>query len=247
MRGVLPAALAFAALLLASLAPPITALEDVPCGDLDGCPDLSVLPKDLARARLTRETFAADHCAVVEGYVAGGEARLLRFTTTYPNAGAGDLIVGAPSDHPDWFEWSPCHGHYHFREYADYRLWTEDGYRAWTSLRASNSGALSGDLLAANPSVAAEMVAGHKQGFCVIDVVRFDRRAGPAEYTSCSTDQGISVGWADQYSFRLDGQWIDITGLASGTYRLEVEVNAEHLFTESSYANNLVAAAVTVR
>lgn len=235
------------ALAVGFLAPPGSAVEPVPCSDEDGCPDLGVLAKDLGRARLSSETFATDHCAVVEGQVASGDVRLLRFTTTYPNAGAGDLVVGSPADHPEWFEWSGCHRHFHFREYADYRLWTPSGYEAWTALRASDPSALSSDLLAANPSVAAGMVAGHKQGFCVIDVVKVDRRAGAAQYTSCSSDQGITVGWADQYSARLDGQWIDVTGLAAGGYWLEVEVNAERLFTESSYANNLAAAKVALR
>ena len=52
------------------------------------------------------------------------------------------------------------------------------------------------------------------------------------------------MNWADEYALTLDGQFIDITGVASGTYMLEVEVNAEHLFAEGSYTNNDAAVQV---
>lgn len=44
----------------------------------------------------------------------------------------------------------------------------------------------------------------------------------------------------------LDGQWIDVTGLAPGYYVLEAEVNAERFFEESSYENNAAANVVEV-
>lgn len=52
------------------------------------------------------------------------------------------------------------------------------------------------------------------------------------------SNQGISVGYADEYHYSLDGQWIDITGLPAGQYILENEVNSEWPYEESSYDNN---------
>jgi len=210
----------------------------VPCTDPAGCPNLVV---DSGGAGLRQ------HVVVEETYEA------LRFTYTTPNLGPGDLIVGAPADHPDWFEFHPCHGHFHFREYADYRLWTPAGYQAWQALRAANPDALSGDLLEQNPSVARQMVVGEKQGFCVIDVIPATSSPdyegpppGPGKYFSCRSNQGISVGWADSYFFaQLDGQWIDVTDVARGDYILEAEVNPERLFAEANYGDN--ASAVPVR
>ena len=69
---------------------------------------------------------------------------------------------------------------------------------------------------------------------------------GPPKYTDCNANQGISVGWADVYGFGLDGQWIDITGLAAGDYVLEAEVNPEQLFEEVDYTNNSAAISVTI-
>lgn len=212
-------------------------------------PDLIVVQSDLEHPRIQVQTFAADSCAVVEGYTDPGTQRLLRFTTTYPNIGTADLVIGNPTGNP-LFELSQCHNHLHFKEYADYRLWSVAGYDAWVELKAANPDALSKDLLSANPSVVSQMIRGDKRGFCVIDVIRYripGVRSGMPTYTSCATNQGISVGWADQYGALLDGQWIVVTNVPAGSYVLEVEVNAEHLFQESNYGNNSSAAVIAIR
>ena len=43
----------------------------------------------------------------------------------------------------------------------------------------------------------------------------------------------------------MEGQWVDITGVADGDYVLEIEANDTHLVTEANYDNN--SAAVIVR
>ncbi|HVM44777.1 MAG TPA: lysyl oxidase family protein [Candidatus Thermoplasmatota archaeon] len=226
------------ALLLAGALPliPAAAEGEIPCADPRGCPDLWV---DAARMQpfVQTRTFSSSSCAVVEGMVEPGARRLLRFTFTTPNDGPGDLVIGAPAQHPEWFVWSPCHAHYHFREYADYRLWTPAGYAAWKLLREANPDVPSGALLAEHPLVAEQMVSGHKQGFCVIDIIRYQPGA-VSRYRSCSSNQGISVGWADEYHASLDGQWVDITNVLPGVYWLEAEVNAERYYRETDYADN---------
>lgn len=255
MRRVEVARLAvLAALAVSGLAS--AAGAQVPCTDPAGCPNLVVDSggAGLGQHVVVEETYDETDCAVVEGSTEAGTRRLLRFTFTTPNLGPGDLIVGAPADHLDWFEFHPCHGHYHFREYADYRLWTPAGYQAWQALRARNPRALSRDLLAQNPNVAGQMVVGEKQGFCVIDVIPATSSPdyegpppGPRKYLSCRSNQGISVGWADSYFFtQLDGQWIDVTDVARGDYILEAEVNPERLFTEANYRDNSSAVPVRV-
>lgn len=115
----------FAALLLVLplLPAPPVASEQVPCGDPQGCPDLITHPRTLLAQHIEERTFSATSCSVQEGHVTEGTHKLLRFTFTSPNLGPGDLVIGRPGDHPEWFEWAPCHRHYHFKEYADYRLW----------------------------------------------------------------------------------------------------------------------------
>lgn len=215
----------------------------VPCSDPRGCPDLhAVVPnKDMQTGLFT---FAPTDCTVQEGEVQAGTRKLLRFTSQTSNTGPGSLIIGNPGDHPEWFTFAPCHGHYHFVDYAAYRFWTQAGYATWKALRLASPNATPGEVLAAHPELTGQFVAGHKQGFCIIDVTR---AGGPADqypnarggffpiFNSCG-DQGLSVGWADEYWWGLDGQWIDITDLPTGTYMLEVEVNPSRLFIETDYS-----------
>ena len=48
----------------------------------------------------------------------------------------------------------------------------------------------------------------------------------------------ISVGWGDKYPWKFAYQWIDITGLPSGTYTLRYAVDLWRLFIESQESNN---------
>lgn len=217
----------------------------VPCLDPRGCPDLVTLEETM-QPFVQSTSFGPNHCAVVEGMTQAGARTLLRFTFTTPNSGAGDLIVGSPEAHPEWFEWSPCHGHYHFREYAAYRLWDPAAFAQWDALRAANPGVPAQDVLDANPDVAGGFVEGRKQGFCVIDIYRVTPGTlNIGKWRSCDV-QGISTGWADEYYWGLDGQWVDVTGVPRGEYVLEAEVNYHQLYVESDYDNNRAFVRVTL-
>jgi hypothetical protein len=51
--------------------------------------------------------------------------------------------------------------------------------------------------------------------------------------------EGISPGGADLYNSQVGFQWIDVTGLAPGTYSLRGEVDPGHILDESDYSNNV--------
>jgi hypothetical protein len=228
----------------------------IPCRDPRGCPDLAVDGGKLNQWHVELLNFDADDCAVRESCVDTTGTRLvMRFTSNTPNFGKGDLIIGDPTtpENADFFETALCHRHLHFKEYADYRLWTPEGYKQWRAIRdAADPEILSSTLLDANPAVKANIVVGRKQGFCVIDLLPANTpgagqlRPGQPKYLSCRRNQGISNGYADEYIFLLDCQWFDITNVAAGKYILEDEVNAEHVFAESNYANNAAAVEVSV-
>jgi len=220
----------------------------VPIGPLR--PDL-IVDRQLMRAQLhvTEETFSAAGCTVREGCVdSPGTHLLLRFTSSTPNVGQTDLFVGDPSQClGGLFRFSECHQHLHFQEYADYRLWTLAGYERWVARRdlnqPSNSGRNAQLLDAAKRN--RELLVGRKQGFCVIDIAPFQFAGGPEPgppvYRSCSTNQGIKVGWADQYVHLLSCQFVQMTDVPEGDYVLEDHVNPEHLFPESDFTNNASA------
>jgi Lysyl oxidase len=87
-----------------------------------------------------------------------------------------------------------------------------------------------------------------KHGFCFFDNTRY-RLTLPgapqsAVYTGCGTasnlavTMGLSVGWGDAYYWSLPDQYVDITGLGSGRYRLLVTADAANWFAESNNSNN---------
>jgi hypothetical protein len=84
-----------------------------------------------------------------------------------------------------------------------------------------------------------------KEGFCFFDNVDFGSSAGPS-YRGCANGQpgalsvrmGLSRGWGDLYGWRTVGQYIDITSLADGRYRVRAAADVGGWFMESSNKNN---------
>jgi hypothetical protein len=58
-------------------------------------------------------------------------------------------------------------------------------------------------------------------------------------------EEGLSVGWADAYAPYKEGQYIDVTHLPGGEYRLLNQDNPQRLLMESRYDNDV--AGVTIR
>ena len=89
---------------------------------------------------------------------------------------------------------------------------------------------------------------GAKHGFCFFDNYPYGSGA-PAHYTpstgacgggisATQTRMGLSVGWGDIYGRNLPDQYIDITGITSGKYRLQATADADNWFLETNNANN---------
>ena len=87
-----------------------------------------------------------------------------------------------------------------------------------------------------------------KHGFCFSDNTLWVNLPGApssAFYRDCGFDptvlrqtMGLSVGWADIYSRTTNQQWIDITGLPIGNYRLTDTADAGNQFVEADDSNN---------
>src|ERR1043165_5747163 len=84
-----------------------------------------------ASPRIQTVTFSSSSCAVVEGMVQAGTRKLLRFTTETRNQGTADIYLGNPATNPQ-FVYAPCHGHYHFNNYAHYGLLDSNGQEVAT-------------------------------------------------------------------------------------------------------------------
>lgn len=195
----------------------------------DGSCPAADLFVDATRLRPSIEyrNFAPDSCAIAEGCIGGpGRRRLLRFDTWTPNVGGADMFLGVPTMSSPYFEWSPCHRHYHFNTYAEYELLSADGM-----------------------CVAAQ---GHKQAFCLLDFYEYP--CGTAGAPDCRrirdgytcSNQGIRRAAQDVYDSSLDCQWIDITGVPPGDYIIRIRVNTEHILYEEDYGNNEIRVPFTI-
>lgn len=227
--------------------------------DLIGSADLIVDSKTTQNHWVVRDEFLpADFCSVIEGGVTPGNRRLIRFTVTTPNIGDADVFVGSPLQHylanDGLFELSTCHNHFHFKNYATYRLLDATG-KVWKAA---------------------------KRGFCMLDTDpnpswMGEPPAGDRNFLNCGTlsrdgFQGISHGYADTYILWLGGQYFVLDGgdgqpvVPPGAYTIEIHVNPPyapdangncplvkdpatgqcHQFAESSYANNVGRAYINI-
>jgi hypothetical protein len=232
--------------------------------DLVGLPDLIVDEKATQNNWLVRvEDLPANFCSVEEGDIIPGTRTVLRFTVTTPNIGNADVFIGSPLAHMDpngdgnfsdrdaLFEFATCHNHFHFQNYATYRL-IDAGGTEWKAA---------------------------KRGFCMLDTDPYNTNNGDGTWTyrSCGTTtrdgfQGISTGWSDTYMFFLGGQYFVLDGgdrqpvVPPGVYTIEVHVNPPyaptkkggcpfakdsatglcHQIAESNYANNIGRVTITI-
>ena len=157
------------------------------------------------------KSFASNSCEVIEGCMSADTHRLLRFNIETRNQGSADLILGPPENNP-LFEYAPCHGHYHFRNFVIARLFDSNDVSVAT---------------------------GSKIGFCLTDSYRWDTNASPQSLYHCGF-QGIQRGWADDYAANLSCQYIDITDVPAGEYTLELEVDPDNRLSEGNEDNNIV-------
>jgi hypothetical protein len=128
------------------------------------------------------------------------------------------------------------HGHYHYSSFANAMLW-----------RSNARGAKLGD---------GPIAASHKVSFCMADI-RIDKWAekgdGPRKYYAPDclfpvasdgvTDefrQGINYGWADVYDWYIPDQYIEVSGVASGYYRLEFCADPLDEIEEEDETNNCI-------
>ena len=183
-------------------------------------PDPSALERSLSRYYVQQVTLSSFPCAVEEKCFSTSNTssssqsnrRILRFTTRILNLGRAPFQPHA--DRTDW-QWHQCHQHYHsFEEFTLYDV---------VDLKGNHQ------------------VKGHKASFCLEDSDCLDQGPMPRYHYYCNGGpQGISVNCADSYRRHLDCQWVDITGLSYGTYRLVIHVNPRRKVAETDYDNNEV-------
>ncbi|WP_060878648.1 lysyl oxidase family protein, partial [Streptomyces scabiei] len=125
-------------------------------------------------------------------------------------------------------EWDPREGHehWHFTDFASYRLLSADQ---------------------------SKQVRSGKEAFCLANTDAIDYTVKNANWhpentdlsTACGSEDAISVrevldvGSGDTYTQYRPGQSFDITGLPNGTYYIQVIANPENRLQETNHKNNI--------
>ena len=186
----------------------------------------------------------------------GTELLALRFEGYVTNLGGGPLDLSGnpqlsdpadPTSHDVWqralttsgdwvqltkppvrYETADTHNHFHLMGVMAYSLWDETG------------------TLQIRP--------GEKIGFCLVDTEHLtERRSQPSvqryeqsELENCmrnkpdaqSLRMGVSAGWRDTYHRDMVFQWVDVSDVTPGVYRIGVQADPNDVVVESDETNN---------
>jgi hypothetical protein len=184
-----------------------------------------------------------------------GVTRCLRFDNTIENVGQTDLRMRfkmdgtlndpviqqlVPRTDGTWswrdagtFTFHAMHAHYHYEGFAHYQLYSVNFTRR---------------------QVTPLLHEGVKSGFCLEDtfIVWWERRGnGPMSVTFPDCDlpayydgehlwgeMGITLGWADVYTWDLPDQYVPIDGLPDGMYVFETRADSSELLMETNENDN---------
>ncbi|QDY80315.1 lysyl oxidase family protein [Streptomyces qinzhouensis] len=167
---------------------------------------------------------AGDSPLVVDGFRQFGKPLMDAYQYFYD--AKGKQVGHAPTG---TMEWDPRagHNHWHFTDFAAYRLLTEDKKEA---------------------------VRSDKEAFCLVNTDAIDYTLKNADWrphgtelgSACGQDepqalsirQSLAVGSGDTYSRDLPGQSFDITDVPNGTYWIQVVANPSKRLHETTLANN---------
>ncbi|MBA3947741.1 MAG: hypothetical protein H0X37_24700 [Herpetosiphonaceae bacterium] len=178
--------------------------------------------------------------------------RLLRFTSIMVNVGAGAFEVrGYRLTTGSNFlvyqrEYDTAGGHRDVLTPAHMVYDVGDGHTHWHLKNLQKS-----TLVALGSTQQSRT--GAKIGFCFFDNAPYNLSlpgappqavynqppaCSPNDPNALAVLMGLSIGWEDIYSFDIAQQWIDITGLPNGAYRLTVTADHNHHFAETDNTNN---------
>jgi len=198
-------------------------------------PDLSPLPSWGIRTFHFRGAHPSDQVSFaatvwsggksrldVEGFRSRGEPVMKAYQYFWKNG----RIIGRARAGTMGFDDKPHHTHWHFEQFAQYRL------------------------LAKNKST---VVKSRKVGFCIAptDAVNLLMRGALWQpsflgffgacglQTALSVQEEMPIGWGDTYEQFLPGQAFNISHLPNGTYYIEIIANPNKVLHETNYHNNV--------
>jgi hypothetical protein len=194
--------------------------------------DTVILNEGAGAFEVFRDPAGSTYQRTWSGGVPGGAGNSKAFPAG-TSSGDRPIALGGPGQ-ANALRYSPAIGHEHFhsQRIAAYELRTTGGAR----VRPASKNAA---------------------GFCLYDSWGDGTKATyyPPDGTSCARGEanytgllrmGISPGWGDLYASQVWDQWVDVTGVTPGRYRLVSVVDPDDLYEESDEGNNVSAPAAVV-
>lgn len=199
-------------------------------------PDLAVLAPSEFSINVTASGKRRLHFTTRVVNIGRGPFQLKGFDATDDRAQIGDILsVRQQVKEPD--------GSFSRHDSSATMVWSGDGHIHWhvTGVQDIRLQSLHDEILGRV----------NKIGFCFLDSFAYGS-SQPSRYNAahsvCQTrtdgtvPMGVSVKWGDTYPATIAFQWIDITGLPNGRYRLRVIVDppagSGGTFLESDETNN---------
>ena len=208
----------------------LAVLMDAPAGAAprDRLPDLRMarLSSIQIQTRSNGDRWLRFDTIIVNVGAGAFEARGSRPNTSIPTMSVRQRIYNSAGGYHNrktkakMFYAGDGHDHWHLRNLEEYTLTPLDnGARART---------------------------GNKEGFCFFDNYRFGSTQAARYGPGCANGQpgalsvttGLSRGWGDIYRWNTVGQYINVTGLPRGRYRLRATADKANRFKESKENNN---------
>lgn len=142
-------------------------------------------------------------CEVDEGCnLSTNPTPVITYDITLVRTKAGTWFGPTREQHPDWFEWDPCHRHWHLKFASLIRL-----FNAFTG---------------------EEFGISHKEGFCWRNLRRYTGTNDPV--VSYCDGPIIVYGYGDNYGPTTPCNGIDMTGVPPGYYILSLTIDSERRF-----------------
>ncbi|MDR2983307.1 MAG: hypothetical protein LBV34_00565 [Nocardiopsaceae bacterium] len=199
-------------------------------------PDLSPLPSWGIRVFHFRGTHPTDQVTFGATVWSGGKSRLdvEGFRTlgepvmkAYQYFWKNGRIIGRARAGTMGFDDKPGHTHWHFEQFAQYRLLATD---KTTVVKSRKVGFCIAPTDPVNLLLRNAMWQPNFLGF-------FNGTCG--SQTALSVQEMMPIGWGDTYEQFLPGQAFNITHVPNGTYYIEVIANPNKVLHETNYHNNV--------
>ncbi|WP_433261943.1 lysyl oxidase family protein [Actinosynnema sp. CS-041913] len=144
-----------------------------------------------------------------------------------------------------YYEPAPAHVHWHLLDFERFQLRTPSGR---TLVQDRKNGFCLGDRYTARDAAALanRPKDPHSPEGGLATFLR-ENRCRHHEPKALDVVEGISVGAGDDYDYRVDYQWLDLTDVPSGVYDVVNLVNSDRSFVEKNYDNNASSMAISVQ